>query len=371
MNGLTRRFSVRLATVLTLALAAAMVVGYLSPSGSASPAQEAPRNTTAPSIEGTARQGETLTAQNGVWAGNPTSFSYRWVRCDEAGQNCATIEGATSRTYTLAAADVGRRIRVLVTGTNASGSSQPTNSAPTAPVSGTAAPASTERPTVSGTAQVGAELTASQGRWSGTPTRFTYQWQRCDRNGANCANVSGATSQRYGVRAADQGSTLRVQVTATNANGSAAVTSDRTDVVRAAGAGGGGAGPLAGNSVDVTSVALPNRLVVSRVGFLPRVIRSRDVPVTMLVRVTDSQGRLVRDALVYVVGLPYGRIANVPEVRTARNGVATLTLTPTRLLPLQRGATLVLFVRARKPNDSLIAGVSTRRLVQIRIDPTR
>ena len=341
------------AGVVAAAIVAASVVGYASPTATAVPAQNEPRNTAPPSIQGTTRQGQTLTAQNGTWTNNPTSFRYSWLRCDAAGQNCAPIAGATSRTYLLTAADVGRRMQVLVTASNAAGSSQPTNSAPSAVVAGTTAPANTARPTISGTPRVGEELAANAGRWSGSPTRFAFQWQRCDAAGANCANVGGATSQTYGVRTADVGRTLRVQVTATNENGSAATTSDRTDVVRATG--GGPAGGAAGNSVDVGAVTLPNRLVISRVAFVPRVIRSRDVPVTALIRVTDTQGRLVRNALVYVVGLPYGRILSVPEARTQGNGVAQLTLTPTSLLPLQRGATLVLFVRARKAGESGLA----------------
>ena len=49
----------------------------------------------------------------------------------------------------------------------------------------------TSPPTISGTAQDGQTLSASTGSWSGSPTSYAYQWQRCDSSGANCANVSG------------------------------------------------------------------------------------------------------------------------------------------------------------------------------------
>ena len=41
-------------------------------------------------------------------------------------------------------------------------------------------------------------------------------------------------------------------------------------------------------------------------------------------------------------------------------------MNPTANMPLKPGA-LVVFVRARKPGDNLLAGVSTRRLVQVSI----
>ncbi|MEP7334942.1 MAG: hypothetical protein ABI717_04100 [Actinomycetota bacterium] len=91
----------------------------------------APRNTALPTISGTLREGETLTANPGVWEGTqPISFAYQWQRCDSNGGNCASIAGATSRTYTVSAADVSRSVRVVVTAKNSSGSRAAT-SAPT------------------------------------------------------------------------------------------------------------------------------------------------------------------------------------------------------------------------------------------------
>ena len=91
----------------------------------------APRNTAIPSISGTLREGETLTASPGVWAGTePISFAYQWQRCDSNGGNCASVPGATSRTYAVSAADVNRSVRVVVTARNSAGSRAAT-SAPT------------------------------------------------------------------------------------------------------------------------------------------------------------------------------------------------------------------------------------------------
>ena len=189
-----------------------------------------PQNTSPPTIGGTAREGNTLTARNGTWSNSPTSFAYQWQRCGADGTGCADISGATNQSYTLASADADHTVRAQVTAKNADGQST-ANSAPTAVVSSRSAPTNTAKPTISGTAKVGEELTASNGTWSGGATSFTYQWQRCT-SSTSCANVDGATARTYGVRTADAGDTLRVTVTAHNESGStASASSDQTATV--------------------------------------------------------------------------------------------------------------------------------------------
>ena len=96
------------------------------------------------------------------------------------------------------------------------------------------APTNTSLPTITGTAQEGHALTVQSGSWSGTnPIVFAYQWKRCDRNGAGCVDIAGAAAQTYTLAAADVGATLRISVTATNAQGSAKVLSDPSSVVGA------------------------------------------------------------------------------------------------------------------------------------------
>ena len=94
-----------------------------------------------------------------------------------------------------------------------------------------AAPVNTSPPTISGTAQVGQTLTAANGAWSNAPTSFAYQWLRCNGGGNSCDNVANATQQTYTPVAADVGSTMRVRVTATNADGSGSAQSEQTAVV--------------------------------------------------------------------------------------------------------------------------------------------
>ena len=106
--------------------------------------------------------------------------------------------------------------------------------------------------------------------------------------------------------------------------------------------------------------------MISDVAFSPSIIRSRDT-FTSRYRVTDTRGYVVRDALVYTVGLPYSYAHPAAETPTGTDGYAVINITPTAALPLTKGTTIVFFVRARKASDPLLAGVSNRRLVQVRV----
>jgi Gametolysin peptidase M11 len=83
---------------------------------------QAPVSVAPPVISGTPREGERLTASPGSWSGAaPLSLTYRWLRCDRQNR-CVAIAGAAGSSYKVTRADVGRRLRVRVTATNARGS---------------------------------------------------------------------------------------------------------------------------------------------------------------------------------------------------------------------------------------------------------
>lgn len=65
------------------------------------------------------------------------------------------------------------------------------------------------KPSISGKAEVGKKLTADPGEWDVKKLKFTYQWQ------ADGVDIPGATDKKYTVKAADQGKTITVVVTAT------------------------------------------------------------------------------------------------------------------------------------------------------------
>lgn len=86
---------------------------------------------------------------------------------------------------------------------------------------------------ISGTAQVGQNLTTTTGAWSGTtPMSFSYRWRRCNAQGWSCSNIGGATAPSYVLVKADAGRTVRARVTATNALGSTSATSLASVVVQ-------------------------------------------------------------------------------------------------------------------------------------------
>lgn len=153
--------------------------------------------------------------------------------------------------------------------TPAAGGSPPVTEVP--PVV-TEVPANTARPTVGGTAKAGEVLTASTGAWSGSPTGYTYQWQRCDAGGANCVAIAGMTSPSYTLGELDGTRTVRVAVAAANAAGaSTPVSSAQTSVVARAFSSAFGK-TIIGNTSDrygadrkrVSSYALPTAGLVSR-----------------------------------------------------------------------------------------------------------
>ena len=99
------------------------------------------------------------------------------------------------------------------------------------PTGGTRAPVRGDRPEISGTAREGETLRTSNGTWSNSPTRYAYQWLRCDTRGDRCSPIRGANTASLRLGRDDVGDTLRVVVTASNASGSASAQSRATSVV--------------------------------------------------------------------------------------------------------------------------------------------
>jgi len=159
-----------------------------------------------PTIVGTPTVGTPLTAAPGAWTPAPTAFAYRWL------VNGVAVVGETGATFAPRAADARKRVTVTVTATRdgyaatirTSVASAVVLAAPVVkPATFTKIPA----PTISGTAQVGATLTAAPGAWAPAPAAFAYRWW------SNGVAISGETSAAYTVRAADLRKRITVTVT--------------------------------------------------------------------------------------------------------------------------------------------------------------
>jgi hypothetical protein len=165
------------------------------------------------------------------------------------------------------------------------------------------------------------------------------------------------------------GHTVRVRVTAKNADGSAQSTSNQTAVVKAKGAPGPvsvNGCPAAGSGpVDIAQISPPARLVIDGQSAAPSPIsRSSTNSVTMRFHVSACNGRSVTGALVYATAVPFNQFSIAPETPTGADGWATLTENRQAGFPAsQRQQLLAVFVRARKSGESLLGGVSTRLLV--------
>ena len=124
-------------------------------------------------------------------------------------------------------------MRVRVTATNADGS----NAAQSAQTARLRRPPRARRTQEHGAARrsrgrqkSGNNSAADPGSWSGNPTSFAYQWQRCDADVVVCSNIVGATANLRRPTG-DLGYRLRVRVTARNAKGSATAASAITAIV--------------------------------------------------------------------------------------------------------------------------------------------
>ena len=82
-----------------------------------------PTNSGIPTVTGTARTGETLSASIGTWTGSPTTFSYQWKRANSVGGTFSDISSATSNQYELTDSDIGKYLKVSVVAANGVGAS--------------------------------------------------------------------------------------------------------------------------------------------------------------------------------------------------------------------------------------------------------
>lgn len=233
-----------------------------------------------------------------------------------------------------------------------------------------AAPSNTSPPTVGGTPQAGETLSADHGAWTGNPTSYGYQWQRCDKNGGSCAGISGADQRLYDLHSQDVGHTIRVRVTARNADGAAADTSVPTAVVTSRPAAPAPTGCPAGSGViPIAQLTAPARLVISSFSSTPQVLGRHVGTLSIATRITACGGRPVQGALVYAAAVPFNQFDVAPEAQSDANGAATINEPELGGYPASaKQQLLAVFLRARKAGEPQGQGVSGTRLVSFKVD---
>ncbi len=162
---------------------------------------DAPKATAKPVISGKVKVGAKLTAGKGTWAPKPSSYTYQWKADGKA------IAGATGATYTVPAKLLGKKVTVTVTAVLTGHTSGSATSVAVKVAKGDA-PKASAKPVISGKVKVGAKLTAGKGKWTPTPTSYSYQWY------ANGKAIAKATGSKLTLKAAQRGKKITVKVTA-------------------------------------------------------------------------------------------------------------------------------------------------------------
>ena len=242
----------------------------------------------------------------------------------------------------------------------------------------TAKPENDKRPTISGTAQEGKTLTGDRGTWKNDPTDFDYSWTRCNKTGDNCSDIKGAHALTYIVTGADVDKTIRFKVLAKNSDGQTTESSTATDIVKKATSttttttttsSRGKGCPPGGNPDQVANIASPAELLVDTLQSDPRVVGFSTQTLVVRFHVTSSCGGPVQGALVYATATPFNQFSIPSEATTGADGWAELRFQRLTGFPVSRKQGLVaIFVRARKPGENLLGGISTRRLVSLRVN---
>lgn len=154
-----------------------------------------------PTVSGTPRVGDTLTAEPGTWGPAPVTLSYQWL------VDGAPVAGQTGATYRPGPDAAGKPVAVTVLGTKAGYNPASVASTSVGPVA--EGDLETSVPVISGTPRVGEQLTVEPGDWGPAPVALTFQWL------VNGTPVVDATGRTFQPTADDAGKTVTVAVTGT------------------------------------------------------------------------------------------------------------------------------------------------------------
>jgi uncharacterized protein YjbI with pentapeptide repeats len=150
-----------------------------------------------PKVNGAFKVGQTLRAVSGDWEDGVT-LSYLWIR-----DGALLANPSNSSSYTLTAADLGKRISLQVTGSLAGFTTVNRVSVASKVLTGTM---NVTTPKISGTAKSGSTLKVTTSAWV-EGSKITYQWL------SNGAVIKGATSSSFKLTTTYKGKKISVKVT--------------------------------------------------------------------------------------------------------------------------------------------------------------
>ncbi len=122
-------------------------------------------------------------------------------------------------------------------------------------------------------------------------------------------------------------------------------------------------------TAPIADLAPPARTQIEAFDVLSGPVNEQTQTFTLKVRVGSTCSVNIKGASVYVTAVPYNQFTIPDEELTGDDGTATLVFRRDANFPASsKQQQLTLFIRATKPGEDSLAGVSTRRLVAINFE---
>jgi hypothetical protein len=119
-------------------------------------------------------------------------------------------------------------------------------------------------------------------------------------------------------------------------------------------------------TAPIADLAPPARLQIAAFDVLSGSVNEKTASFTLKVRVGSTCSVNIKGASVYVTAVPYNQFSIPTEELTGDDGTAILVFHRDANVPASsKQQQLTLFIRATKPGEDPLAGVSTRRLVAV------
>jgi hypothetical protein len=122
-------------------------------------------------------------------------------------------------------------------------------------------------------------------------------------------------------------------------------------------------------TAPIANLTPPARLQIVAFDVLSGPINKNTDTFTLKVRIGSTCSVNIKGASVYVTAVPYNQFTIPAEELTGDEGTATLVFRRDANFPASsQQQQLTLFIRATKPGEDPLAGVSTRRLVAVNFE---